>query len=79
MNYFSESKHQSLQVGRVLGVDGASRNHLDVHIVIDAVLAALAPHARVLDTSESVESQYRYVPGGIGGLTAQQNQKSLQY
>lgn len=38
---------------RVHGVDPAGHNHLNVDIVVNAVLAAFATHARVLDTTES--------------------------
>lgn len=47
---------QILQVG-VHRVDTTSDNHLDADIVFDTVLAALATHTRVLDTSESSRNQ----------------------
>ena len=47
---------------RVNCVDTSSDNHLDVHIVVNAILATLTAHTGVLDTAESTTCQYHYAP-----------------
>lgn len=41
-----------LQVGRVYSVDTAGNDRLEVHILVDAVLAALAAHTGMLNTTK---------------------------
>lgn len=62
---------------RIDSVDSTSDNHFDIHIVIDTILAALASHARVLNSAESnIICQYSLVSKNMKVLlTVQQSQR----
>lgn len=53
---------------RVNCVDTSSDNHLDVHIVVNAILATLTADTGVLDTAESTTCQYHYAPSVSQGV-----------